>query len=72
MRAYFLCPFLVYQGGEIMKFKALTSFASSLGAFDADEQYDVKLDKPTAKMWVEHGLIEEVKGTQDVTVDENK
>ena len=55
-----------------MKFKALTSFASSLGAFDADEQYDIKLDKPTAKMWVEHGLIEEVKGTQDVTADENQ
>jgi hypothetical protein len=55
-----------------MIFKALTSFASSLGTFDADEQYDVKLDKSTVKMWVEHGLIEEVKGTQDVTADENK
>lgn len=44
-----------------MKFKALKSFASSLGTFDAEEQYEVNLDKPTAKMWVEHGLIEEVK-----------
>ena len=55
-----------------MKFKALTSFASSLGVFNTDEEYEVKLDKPTAKMWFEHGLIEEVKGTQDVTADENK
>lgn len=48
-----------------MKFKALTSFASSLGTFDADEEYDVKLDKPTSKMWVEHGLIEEVKSVKE-------
>jgi hypothetical protein len=58
-----------------MKFKALKSFASAFGTFDADEEYDVKLDKPTSKMWIEHGLIEEVKNApiqEAVTTDENK
>lgn len=53
-----------------MKFIALKSFVSSLGPFNQGEVYDVKLDKPTSKMWVEHGLIEEVKGDaalEDVT-----
>lgn len=44
-----------------MKFVALKSFISSLGAFNVQEEYDVKLDKQTSKMWVENGLIEEVK-----------
>jgi hypothetical protein len=52
-----------------MKFKALKSFASALGTFDIEEEYDVELDKPTSKMWIEHGLIEEVKS---VKKDENQ
>lgn len=52
-----------------MKFKALKSFVSAFGTFDAEEEYDAKLDKPTSKMWIEHGLIEEVKSVEK---DENK
>lgn len=59
-----------------MKFKAIKSFVSAIGTFNADEEYDVKLDKPTSKMWVEHGLIELVKAApvqaEGVTEDENQ
>lgn len=43
------------------KFKALKTFISSIGSYEADQEYDEKLDKYTLKNWSETGLIEQVK-----------
>ena len=44
-----------------MRIKALKSFVSSIGTFNEGVVIEVELDEDTAKMWTEHGLIEEVK-----------
>lgn len=47
-----------------MKFKVLKDFVSSIGNFFEGKQHDLELDEPTATMWTDHGLIEEVKEDQ--------
>lgn len=53
-----------------MKFKVLKDFVSSIGNFFEGKHHDVELDDPTATMWTEHGLIEEVKEEPKSTVED--
>jgi hypothetical protein len=44
-----------------MKFKVLKDFISSIVNGIAGEVHEKEVDEPTAAMWTNHGLIEEVK-----------
>jgi hypothetical protein len=44
-----------------MRFKVLKNFLSSIVNGIAGEVHEKEVDEPTATMWTEHGLIEEVK-----------
>jgi hypothetical protein len=59
-----------------MRFKVLKDFVSSIFTGVADNEHEMELDEPTAKMWTDHGLIEEVKedekpAPEGMTADEN-
>lgn len=47
-----------------MKFKALKTITTGLGALVEGETLEIELDKHTSDNWIETGLIEEVKATR--------
>ncbi|WP_175403426.1 hypothetical protein [Gottfriedia luciferensis] len=47
-----------------MKFKALKTINTGLGALVAGETLEIELDKHTFDNWVQNGLIEEVKANR--------